>query len=94
MPDADVKIYLNASLAERARRRCTQLSDAGSAEPIEEILADMRRRDRIDSERSASPLKPADDAMIVETVGKSVDEVVQEIAGLVVALLSAARVVR
>lgn len=87
MPDAAVKIYLNASLEERARRRHRQLLDAGRSADFSAILDDMRRRDRIDSERVESPLRPADDATIVDTDGKSVEQVVQEIAELVVARL-------
>lgn len=90
MPDADIKFFLNASLDERARRRCRQLADAGRPEPFDDILDDMRRRDRIDSERSASPLKPAEDAMMVDSDGKSIDDVVEEIVGLVIARLPSA----
>lgn len=83
IPDADVKIFLNASLRERARRRERQLLDAGRPEPIEQILADMERRDRIDSTRAASPLIAAEDAVVVESDGLSIEQVVDHIVGVI-----------
>lgn len=82
LPDAEVKIYLLASLQERARRRYEQLRSAGSAPDFDEILEEMRRRDRIDSERAASPLRPAADAVLVDTDGCSIDDVVDRIAAI------------
>jgi len=83
LPDADLKIYLDASLAERARRRFREF-EAQSREVSEEmVLADLRRRDQIDSERAASPLRPADDAVIINTDELSQDEVLLKVLELV-----------
>jgi cytidylate kinase len=82
-PDAGVKIYLNASLEERARRRWRELAGRGVDVELETVLADLRRRDEIDSSRDAAPLSIAADADVIETDGKGIDEVVDEIAGLV-----------
>ena len=67
LPDADVKIYIDASPEERARRRFEQLRSSGSAADYREVLADTRRRDRLDSERSDSPLIVADGAVVINT---------------------------
>jgi cytidylate kinase len=82
MPDAGLKIYLNASLEERAHRRFVQLLEAGKPARLEDVLAEMRRRDSIDSERSASPLRPANSAVIIDTDDRTIDQVVDEIAEL------------
>jgi cytidylate kinase len=73
-PDADVKIYLTASVEERAARRNYERQAAGSNETLDETLADLKRRDRLDSERPISPLKPAADAIIVDTTGLSSEQ--------------------
>lgn len=67
MPDADVKIYLEASLEERARRRYTELLQRGQPADLQEILKAMRKRDEIDSTREVAPLRPADDAVILDS---------------------------
>jgi cytidylate kinase len=82
MPDAELKIFLVASLAERARRRCAQLSLAGQPADFDTVLAEIERRDELDSERAVSPLKPAGDAVRVETDGQSIDAVVRTIERL------------
>lgn len=74
MPDADLKLYLDASVEERARRRWAQERAAGGVRTLESVLADVRERDRIDSARAASPLRPADDAVIVQTDGVPIEE--------------------
>ncbi len=66
-PDAQVKIYLTASAAERAKRRFKQLKEKGIDANLREIEKELNIRDRQDSERSISPLKPADDALIIDT---------------------------
>jgi len=73
-PDADVKIFLTASPHERARRRVEQQGG-----DIDEVAAGIAERDRIDSTREDSPLRPADDAVIVDSTGKTIDQVVSEI---------------
>ena len=75
-PDADVKIFLTASPRERASRRVRQ-----SGGDLEEIAQNIAERDRIDSERVDSPLRPADDAIIVDSTGLDIDEVVAVIVG-------------
>ena len=75
-PDAEVKIFLTASALERARRRVDQHGG-----DIDEVTQSIAERDRIDSTREDSPLKPADDSVIVDSTGKTIDEVVREIVG-------------
>src|SRR5438105_2916638 len=74
-PDADAKVFLTASEDERARRR--QHDDAAPNRTA--VAADLARRDRLDSSREVSPLKPADDARVIDTTGRTVDDVVEEV---------------
>jgi cytidylate kinase len=73
-PDAEVKIFLTASPLERAKRRVEQ--NGGN---LEEVAASISERDHIDSTREDSPLRPADDSILVDSTGKSIDDVVAEI---------------
>lgn len=82
MPDADLKIYLDASLEERAKRRYLELVQRGETVKFEEVLASLKRRDRIDTSREIAPLKPAEDAVILNTDGLSVEEVLKEVVQL------------
>ncbi len=82
-PDAAVKIYLDASLEERARRRRRELEERGPAPPLEEIAGDLAARDRLDSERDLSPLRRAPDAILIDTTEMSVDEQVEAVVGRV-----------
>jgi cytidylate kinase len=82
LPDAELKVYLDASRGERARRRCRQLAKEGSAASFESVLEDLDRRDRLDSSRSLSPLRPAADAIIINTDGLSLEEVVEKVMSL------------
>ncbi|MBV9994893.1 MAG: (d)CMP kinase [Caulobacteraceae bacterium] len=66
-PDAPAKLYVTAAAAVRARRRWLQLTAAGEAANLEEILADIRRRDERDAERADSPMRPASDAVLLDT---------------------------
>jgi cytidylate kinase len=84
LPDADLKIYLDASVEERARRRFIELRQRGVESNYEEILTAMRRRDQIDSTRAVAPLRPADDAMIIASDGLSADEVIEKIYNLII----------
>ncbi len=79
MPQADLKIYLDASPAVRARRRHLELLERGDEADYEEILSDMQRRDRIDSSRDVAPLRAAHDAVVINTDNLSVDQVLQEV---------------
>ena len=83
LPDADLKIYLDASLEERAARRHREFARLGRDVTEADVLEDIRRRDQIDSERAVSPLRPADDAVIIETDGLSLDQVMENVIQLV-----------
>jgi cytidylate kinase len=74
-PDAPVKIFLTASAEERAQRRYSQLKDAGVNVSIDALLDEIRVRDERDINRSAAPLKPADDAQVIDSTGLSIEEV-------------------
>lgn len=74
LPDAKVKIFLSASAEDRARRRYEELIQKGENVTYEEVLRDAKERDYNDSHRAAAPLKPADDAIMVDTTGQTKDE--------------------
>src|SRR5690554_7885429 len=74
-PDAPCKIFLTASVEERARRRYNQLNQQGLGGNLSALLKDIAERDRRDSSRSVAPLRPAEDATILDTTGIAVDEV-------------------
>ncbi|MFW2403645.1 MAG: (d)CMP kinase [Gammaproteobacteria bacterium] len=77
--DSPLKIFLTASVAERARRRYKQLKDKGIDVSLSALSKDMRERDRRDSERAVAPLKACPDARILETTSMSIDEVVSTV---------------
>jgi cytidylate kinase len=74
LPEADLKIYLTASPEERARRRHREVVARGETTAYEAILASIGERDRIDSQRAVAPLRPADDAVVIDTDGISIDD--------------------
>ncbi|MFN2361894.1 MAG: (d)CMP kinase [Marinobacter sp.] len=74
-PEAPVKIFLTASAEERAQRRYSQLKDAGVDVNIDALLEEIRVRDERDMNRAAAPLKPADDAQVIDSTGLSIEEV-------------------
>ena len=76
LPNADVKIYLTASVEERARRRCEELKAKGFDANLDEVAKDIQARDKQDMEREIAPLAKADDAVLLDTTDKSIDEVV------------------
>ncbi len=82
LPDALLKVYLLASAEERARRRYEERRQRGEQIAYESVLEDLKRRDKLDSERATSPLKPASDARHVDTDGRSIDQVVGAICAL------------
>lgn len=82
LPDAEVKIYLTASPEVRAQRRTEQDRAAGREADYAEVLADVQERDRKDSTRAASPLRPADDAVVVDTSDLTLDEVLDRLVAL------------
>jgi len=79
VPEAPLKIYLDATPEVRARRRCEEQLDRGKVADYEQILADIYRRDQLDSERALAPLRPANDAIILDTSVLDIDEVVGRI---------------
>ena len=81
LPNADLKFYIDATPTVRAHRRWLELSDRGVEIPLEQVLANQLDRDACDTQREASPLRPADDAIIVDSGDLSVDEVVALILG-------------
>jgi CMP/dCMP kinase len=83
LPDADVKIFLTASAEERARRRNDQNIASGLGDDYEAVLADVKRRDHLDSTRPVSPLRAADDALVVDTSDMTEPEVVEYLLRLV-----------
>ncbi|GAB4147515.1 MAG: (d)CMP kinase [Candidatus Promineifilaceae bacterium] len=82
VPDAALKLFVTASIEERARRRWLERHERNSQESYAAVLADMKRRDEIDSNRQYSPLRAADDAITLDTTTQSPETVVQEILGL------------
>jgi cytidylate kinase len=82
-PDAGLKIYLDASVQERAWRRFSELQRRKQETSYEEILEAMKRRDQMDSSRVIAPLRPADDAVIINTDGMTIDEVIRRVKALI-----------
>ncbi len=81
-PEASLKVYLTASAEIRAERRYKQLKDKGNDVNLASLLEEISERDKRDSERTISPLKPADDAIIIDTTSLNVEQVLQEVKGL------------
>ncbi|MHB9111907.1 MAG: (d)CMP kinase [Thermoleophilia bacterium] len=82
-PAAEVKIFLTASVAERARRRRLELEGKGIMVSQQQMEEEIAARDDYDSSREMAPLKAADDAIIVDTTDMSIDQVVERVAGIV-----------
>jgi CMP/dCMP kinase len=78
-PDAELKIFLTASAEERARRRYLQLQEAGVGASLSSLLKEIQARDARDMQRSVAPLKPADDAIELDTTSLSIPEVVERL---------------
>jgi cytidylate kinase len=78
-PAAPLKVFLTASAQERAERRCKQLKDKGESVNLAQILADIKARDERDSQRAVAPLKPAPDALVIDSTHLSIAEVQQRI---------------
>ncbi|MCW2551627.1 MAG: Cytidylate kinase [Mycobacterium sp.] len=83
LPDADVKIFLTASAEERARRRNDQNVESGLADDYDAVFADVKRRDHLDSTRAVSPLRAAEDAVVVDSSDMSQSETVAYVLDLV-----------
>jgi len=82
LPHAELKVYLGASFAVRARRRYQEVIERGEAADYQTILAELMRRDEIDSQRPISPLEPASDARVIDTDGLNPDQVLAEILSM------------
>lgn len=82
LPDSDVKIFLTASIEERAKRRWEEEKERNKNTSYQQILAEIKRRDSNDSKRSLAPLKPAKDAFIIDTTSLSIDQVLNKILNL------------
>jgi cytidylate kinase len=83
LPDATVKIFLVASAAERGRRRSAELAARGEAADVEQVTREIEERDQRDQGRVHSPLRPADDALVVDTSSEPVEAVVARVRALV-----------
>jgi len=82
-PEAPLKIYLTASAEERANRRYKQLTEAGNSVSLRAILEDIQARDARDMNREVAPLKPADDAITIDSTHLSIEQVLEQILELV-----------
>ncbi|WP_108125495.1 (d)CMP kinase [Saccharospirillum mangrovi] len=82
-PEANLKIFMTASADERARRRYKQLRDSGASADYDRVLADIVERDERDTNRAVAPLKPAADAVIIDTSESSIEQVMQKVLDLV-----------
>lgn len=83
LPDADLKVYMIASVEERAERRYKDNQLRGIESNFEDLKRDIEARDRYDMNREISPLRKADDAVTLDTTGKSIEEVTDEILAMV-----------
>lgn len=90
-PDAEVKVFLTASAAERAKRRYKQLKEKGLAVTLASLLHEIEARDARDAARKVAPLKPAADATVVDTTGMPIDAVVEAVLALVAAWRQSSR---
>ena len=82
-PDANLKIFLTASAPERAKRRHKQLKEKGFDVNLPQLSEEITERDVRDSQRTVSPLRPADNAIIIDTTNLSIDDVILEVSGMV-----------
>lgn len=83
LPNADLKIFLTADVRDRARRRYEELRAKGMEKPFDEVLAEMEKRDEQDTQRAAAPLKDADDAVLLDTSGNTLEESIDEVCRLI-----------
>ncbi len=83
LPDADLKIYLDASVEVRAERRYTELIQRGQAAEYDFILSDLKRRDQIDSTRTVAPLKAASDALVIDSDTMDAEQVFQYLVKII-----------
>lgn len=83
LPNADLKIFLTADVRDRARRRYEELRAKGMEKPFDEVLAEMEQRDEQDTKRTAAPLKAAEDAVLLDTSGNTLEESIDEVCRLI-----------
>ena len=83
LPNADLKIFLTADVRDRARRRYEELRAKGMEKPFDEVLAEMEQRDEQDTQRAAAPLKAAEDAVLLDTSGNTLEESIDEVCHLI-----------
>lgn len=83
LPNADLKIFLTADVRDRARRRYEELRAKGMEKPFDEVLAEMEQRDEQDTKRAAAPLKAAEDAVLLDTSGNTLEESIDEVCRLI-----------
>lgn len=83
LPNADLKIFLTGDVRDRARRRYEELRAKGMEKPFDEVLAEMEKRDEQDTQRAAAPLKAADDAVLLDTSGNTLEESIDEVCRLI-----------
>ncbi len=83
LPDAKYKFYLTADIKERAKRRYEELIQKGYKCSLEDIIKELSQRDKLDSERKHDPLKKADDAILIDTTGKSIEDVIEDILTII-----------
>ena len=83
LPDADVKVFLCADVAVRARRRCLELEKRGTPKPYDQVLKEMEERDYQDTHRAAAPLKQAEDAVLLDTTELGLEESLKALISLV-----------
>lgn len=74
LPGADVKLFLTASAEDRAMRRCQELEERGTPQPYETLLREMKERDENDMSRATAPLRPAEDAVVLDTSGNTFEQ--------------------
>lgn len=90
-PDADVKIFVTASVAARAKRRHAELQQAGQTDDYETVLRALHERDARDQARDTAPLRPANDAIILDTTDLTAEQAVEQVASLIEPRLRQAR---
>ena len=78
IPNAELKVFVDADVDERARRRCIELQAKGESVSVEEIAADLRQRDHRDKNRLIAPLKRADDARLLDTTSLTIEQELQQ----------------
>lgn len=83
LPDADLKIFLTADVNDRAQRRYEELRAKGMEKPFDEVLAEMKQRDDQDTLRAAAPLKAAEDAVMLDTSGNTLEQSIAEVCRLI-----------